>query len=517
MQNLILTGGKIFGGSGWAEPTWCNTLLIRHGLVESVGDYDEIKTKTDVYSEIKLDGAIVLPGLCDAHLHMAVGGQALHIPNLEGLDLDGVVSILSDYRDNSDLKNMNWISAFNWETWRCSLNASILEDIFPGQNVVVWAKDLHTCCGNLTALKNAGINRETETPASGIIDRDEEGNPTGVLREAAADLISEFSLHPTSSDIESSILTAQDYFISLGLTAVSEVLNEDSEAVYKKLDAEDRLMLEIDAWKRIDYWRENETPPKSGKRFQLNTIKVFLDGALGSHTAALSEPYIDEPDQSGVLFYTDKELFARLSPAVKAGWKVAIHAIGDRAVSQACRVLKRLPRVPAGPHRIEHLQILPENGIEELIECRALASIQPVHLADDQRWLPDRISEDSCRRTSVWRSVFDAGIPLALGTDWPVASVDPRLNLHAAINRAGFGESAVDCFVPGEGLPPYAAIRAATHGWAVAAGVSERRGSIAPGMSADLTVLSGVSEDLRNWSIAEVEMTVCRGEVVYKR
>ncbi|MDP8239270.1 MAG: amidohydrolase [Candidatus Hatepunaea meridiana] len=504
MQNILLTGGRIFAGLGWDVPSWYDSLLIKDGKIASIGSAAALNSINNSVDLIQLNGALVLPGLCDAHIHLMVGGQSLQILNLEGLDRKSVHQVLLNHAKTLDGSHSHWIKAFNWEPWRCDLDADFLDSIFPGRNVVVFAKDLHSCCCSSTLLSLAGITRELSDPPGWIIVRDVNGFPNGILREGAAEKIHSILPPPTTDEIKYAILKAQDYLLSLGLTAVSEVLDKVNEHIYRSLDDENKLKIDIDAWLRIENWEIGTPPPHDGKRFRLNTLKLFLDGSLGSRTAALNEPYLDDPDHSGVLFYTDEELYDIALPAVEAGWRLAIHSIGDRAVAQACKLFKRLPRVPTGPHRIEHAQVLPEDGVRMIVESGAVASVQPVHLIDDQRWLPPRIGAERCKRTSIWRSLFEAGVPLALGSDWPVASPDPLLNIHAAINRCGFNGEPSDDFELIESLPPYLAIRAATYGWAYATGLSDKRGSIAPGQSADLTIISGVSDDLHDWSKAKV-------------
>jgi len=517
MKSLILTGGKVFGGAGWAPPVWYDSILLEDGLIIAVGEADQVRSAGSAAGEVALDGSLVLPGLCDAHLHLSAGGRLLQTVDLEGLDCEGVRQALSVYANSPDCRNSKWIEAFNWEPWLCQLDADELDKLLPGRDVVVFARDLHSLCCNSAVLTKAGINVDTPDPPGGIIERCDDGSPDGIIREAAMASIREISPLPTTGDVEAAILKAQDYVLSLGLTAISDVVDEEIEAVYRDLDVRGKLEIDIDAWLRIDKWSVGSPPPDNGERFRINTLKIFLDGSLGSRTAALSEPYTDEPDRSGVLHYSDDRLLEELKPAVETGWRLAFHAIGDRAVAQACRVLRQLPPSSFGPHRIEHVQIMPEDGIRMMVESEAVASVQPVHLIDDQRWLSGRISRKLCRSTSVWRSLVEAGVPLALGSDWPVASPDPCLNIHAAVNRSCFGEKPNDCFDEREALTPHQAVRSASYGWALAAGVDAERGAIVPGQSADLTVLTGVSDDLADWSEAEVVMTVSRGKIVYSK
>ena len=517
-----LINGRVFGGCGFDTPEWAEAVLVEEGRVAAVGSLQVCKFAS---SQVNLSvcelphGTLLLPGLCDAHLHLASGGRALKTVNLGGLDVDGVQRVMREAARRSVREggSTGWMRGTNWEPARCKLDAAILDRVTTARPLFVGSRDGHSCCCNSAALKLAGISSSTPDLPGGIIGRSSDGNPNGWLYESAVELVRAVMPEADAAAWRSSILQAQQHLLSLGLTAVSEVLNPGTEAIYRELDRSGELVLEVDGWLRIEDWSDGEPPPPDGDRFRLRTIKLFLDGAFGSGTAALEQPYADAPDSNGMLLHSDGELVERLLPVVKAGWRLAMHAIGDRAVAQACRVLAQLPRAASGPHRIEHLQLLPEDGVQMLARSGAAASVQPVHLTQDQPWLSTRIGALRCRRSFIWRSLVDAGVALTLGSDWPVSSADPLQNLHVAVNRRGFGQEPLREFDPAEALPPCAAIRSATNGWAAAAGVAGRRGCIIPGQTADFTAVMGVSEELRDWSGARVVMTICRGRVVFQR
>jgi hypothetical protein len=395
------------------------------------------------------------------------------------------------------------------------LDARLLDEVSLDLPMVVFSRDLHSCCVNSRALKIAGIGATTEAPPNGIISRDAGGIPSGILRDHATDLVMRFIPQNDPSQGRRLLVEGQRYLASVGVTCVSDVLEADQTGIYHDLDRDGELDLFIDGWLRFEQWDGVSSPPPAGKHFQVNTLKLFLDGSFGSKTAALYQPFSEESDNTGLLFFTDVELLEKIAPAVGSGWRLALHAIGDRAVDQACRVLACLPRTGFGPHRIEHLQLLSETGVEHLVESGAIGSVQPVHYLDDSPWLATRIGRDRCQRAFIWRSLIEHGVPLALGTDWPVASPNPFLNLHATINRRGFTLPPHPDFDLSEALLPHLAIRAMTWGWAEAAGLKEKRGAIEAGFPADLTIVSGVSEDLADWSRARVDMTICSGKVVY--
>jgi hypothetical protein len=513
MKNLKLVGGRVYGGTGWNPPKWHNSVLIRDGIIDNVDSIDDSKISNEI---ISIDNALALPGLCDAHMHLVVGGLSLRIPDLEGLKLQRVIAALRNYIDSENAPKHGWVKAFNWQPWLCKLDAKTLDKVIPDRPLIVHNMDLHSCCCNSLALEKAGFGNDSQGFSPDIVECDENGKPTGILKEEAVQRFHDVIPSPSSVEIEEAILTAQDYLLSLGITAISEVLQPNSDIIYRRLNDNGKLKLDVDAWLRLEDWKPGMQPVDFGRRFRINTIKVFLDGSLGSRTAAMCEPYNDKPNHSGILNYNDDELLRLLTPVVNCGWRLAVHAIGDSAVKQFCRIAKKLPRLKDITNRIEHVQVLPVEGADIVAESSAVASIQPVHLIDDQRWLEVSIGAERCKRNAVWQSLFNAGIPLATGSDWPVASPDPRLNLHCAINRCGFEEKPLECCLISEALSPHIAIRAASYGWAVAAGLEKHRGAISAGQKADLTVISGISEDMKDWSDAKIEMTICDGEIVHR-
>lgn len=507
-HKLLFTNCFPFGNDS------CDAVYIEDGTIREIGDSSTLAAKYNTVQVTDLSGALLLPGLGDAHMHMAVGGKSLSVTNLAGLNLEQSLEKLQAANDESD---NGWIVAFNWNRSRYHLDLDKLDMVKTELPIVVHAVDLHSCCCNSIALKRAGIDSTTPNPENGKIIRDVRGNPNGNLMESASSMVSSLVPPPSSDQWRNHILEAQDYLLSLGLTSVSEVLQPELEELFWELDREGKLILNIDGWRRTEVWN-GAPPPPIGGRFKVRTLKLFLDGAFGSRTAALNEPYCDDPSESGLLFFDDDKLLKKLTPAVEAGWKLAIHALGDKAVSQACRVLEQLPRLTDnGCHRIEHAQFISEDGVNELINSNAVISIQPVHLPDDREWIPDRLGAERCKRTFVWNSIVEAGGRIVLGSDWPVASPDPLLNLHIAINRCGFGQERDSTFESREALSPTEAIRAMTEGWAVAAGIPQHYGTLKVGSIADLTAVSGFDRNLRDWSKAVVDMTVCRGRIVFSR
>ncbi|MFH0765639.1 MAG: amidohydrolase [Calditrichota bacterium] len=514
----ILVVGRIFGGSGWNPPHWAEAMVIQSGRIRAVGPLAELDAYPGINHRIDYKDALILPGLGDAHLHLAAGGRALGMVDLGGKRGEAIVRLLSERGRQSAADNAGWVEAFNWDSALADLDAQKLDSICADLPVLIHKRDLHGCCCNNLALRRAGITAATLDPESGRLGRDPQGLPNGLLFESAVGLVRDLVPEPSLENQRRFILRAQEYLMGLGLTAVSEVLETATEDIYRRLDESSEIKLFVDGWRRYENWDQESPPDTAGHNFRVNTLKLFLDGAFGSETAALEHPYLSNSANKGMLFWRDQELHEALLKGAAKGWNLALHALGDRAVRQAFRVVEPIAeQFPQTRFRFEHLQLIPENlFISEYFRERRLqsavttkvvtpgwnliASVQPVHLLDDQAWLPDRIGVERCSRAFIWKSWLDHGIPLAFGSDWPVASPDPRLNLHVAINRQNYAGTIHPAFASDENLAPSWAIRATSWGWAVAAGLTTVRGSITPGQRAAFTIVENGDQDLRDWS-----------------
>lgn len=512
LERLRLINGRVFGGENGPPEVFSN-ILIEGGRVVAIEDNPHWEIHDCQIVDLK--GDWVFPGMCDAHLHMAAGGQSLGITNLSGLDRSQIKKAISDRIGTSESNSADWFEAFNWdETPDSRLDAAFLESVVRNRPAIIHKRDLHGCCCNQTALKIAGINSASIDPADGSIGRNFDGTPNGMLYESAIGLLHRHKPAPDANARKRFILNAQDYLVRLGITAVSEVLDADNDEIYREFDATGKLLIDVDGWLRFEHW-DKASHPWEGDRYRVGTLKLFLDGSFGSRTAAMSSPFSNGLP-SGSLIYSDNDLTSILELGRRAGWRFAIHAIGDLAVEQACRVLRKIDAQEVYFARIEHFQQLPDDGIRLVKESRAIASIQPIHLLDDQNWLPDLIGKDRCRNSFIWKSLFENGVELAIGSDWPVASPDPKLGLHAAINRANFGMKPNYLFGLDEALLPWQALRAVSRGYAVASGRFRERGAITIGRNADLTIVSGLDETMNDWSNATTRMTITRGEIVWE-
>ena len=464
------------------------------GRVVAVGDLAACARALPGAPVRDLESAVVLPGLCDAHGHLAGLGQVRAQIDLRGTtSWDEVVE-----RVAKGAPEEGWVVGFGWDQTRWSPaefpRHEQLSAALPDRPVVLSRIDGHALVTNAAGLRLAGIDRNVADPEGGRIVRDEAGAPTGVLVDAAMDLIQRAIPPPTDGDRERLLLDALRACAEVGLTAVHDAgMDGASLAIAERLDAEGRLPLRVYAMVHgqedgaLERWLERG--PHRGDGLTVRAVKLYLDGALGSRGARFCEPYDDDPGNRGLELIPAARLRELLPRIDRAGFQIAMHAIGDAANAQALDALEACGIGRASRPRIEHAQVLRLADVPRLARIGAIASMQPTHCTADMAWLPARLGPTRLPGVSAWRTLADAGVPLAFGSDFPIESPDPRKGLYAAITRQDEAGMPPGGFFPGERLDPLAALAAFTEGAAFAAFEEASAGRIAIGMRADFTVL----------------------------
>ena len=432
---------------------------------------------------VELEGGCVIPGFRDGHLHLATG--ALQV--LARLDLRGARSedeVLHQVRAVAGRTPPGtWIRGFGWDHTAWSVprfpDRHALDRVAPEHPVFLARVDGHAAWLGSRALRDLGIDMGTPDPAGGRIERDAGGAPTGLLLETAMEQAAARIPPEAPAERERAVRAALAHTAAHGITAAEDVTEPWAIELYRRLRDARALTLRISAWLPL----EVEDPeaedlrrrhPARDRWLSVSTRKAYLDGTLGSRSAALLDPYADDPGSCGILRHDTGELLRRLAPAARAGWAVALHAIGDAAVRQAVRVLAA---IAPGRHRIEHLQLVAPGDAERIAAAGITASVQPVHLADDAPWVRARLGEDRIPRAYAFGSLVHAGVPLVFGSDWPIASLDPRRTLAAAVTRR-----------PAAGGAPIVPAECLTIEQAVAA--ASRESWVRAGMEADLVVVT---------------------------
>ncbi len=480
-------------------------LLIDHGRVRLCGAKDELSHLVGRLDEtLDLGGRTVLPGLTDAHLHLQYYSLGLQKVDCETSTLE---QCLRRVQERARASNPGaWVLGHGWNHnfWGLSgvegfPTAAQLDEAAPQNPVYLTAKSLHAAWANSAALRLAGIGPGTPDPKDGRILRDPSGHPTGILLESAMSLMNAGLPQATLEESVHAMEQAQPVLWSMGLTGVHDFDRRESFMALQELHAHGRLKLRVN--KNIPVESLDQAAAlglRTGfgdEMLWIGSVKAFMDGALGPHTAAMFQPYVGEPENRGILNMDAEELFEFGRRAAEVGLAMTVHAIGDRANHEVLDAFEHLRayetsrRLPARRHRIEHVQVLHPEDVPRLAALQVIASMQPIHAISDMS-VADRFWGDRSALAYAWRSQLQHGATLAFGSDAPVESPNPFLGLHAAITRRQpDGSPGPDGWYPEQKLTVMEALQAYTLGPAFAANADGRLGRLAPGYLADLILL----------------------------
>ncbi len=522
---------------------------VRDGRFRAVGSNDQILHRAGPDAEvIDLEGCCVLPGLTDAHFHFydwALGTGRLSLA--ESHSLSNLCQRLVQRADETP--SGRWILGRGWNEshWATPLRSGRLpsridlDDVAGNHPVIFWRSDMHLAVVNSAALREAGITSETPDPPQGVIDRDLSGQPTGVLRELAINLVSDVVPPPTEDETVEALRKGFTVLHRLGLTGIHDfrIMGGADGApafrAYQRLRASNALPLRL--WMQLP-GESLDDAIALGLRtgfgddyLRVGHVKLFADGSQGARTAWMLEPYQDT-GSCGMPLTPMEEIIEAVGRAHESGLSVAVHAIGDRANQELVTVFERVlgreqPSTaarPTAPHRIEHLQnIRPEDTVR-LGRCRlpgvggVVASVQPIHVTDDAVMIEQSVGERA-HYAYPFRDMLDAGLTLALGSDCPVADPNPLWGIHAAVARQRRDGNPPGGWFPDQRITVAEAVWGFTMGPALATGREAGLGSIKPGKLADLVVLDRDIFAIDPVEIAgtHVVMTVFDGRVAYRR
>lgn len=493
-MDIFLTNGRIY--TLIDDQPVVNSLLIRDGIIQEtfIQPVSIDPRSTHVFD---LQGAAVLPGLTDAHIHLELFAQALNKVNCETKSLENCLSRIREKA--AVVESGTWILGHGWNqnNWPAGFpTARQLDEITGEHPIYLTAKSLHAAWVNQAALDLCGIDQHTPDPAGGEIQRDLAGMPTGILFESAMNLVADQIPEPTVLETAQAILQAQRLLWSFGITGVHDFDRSRCFAALQILNQRNELKLRVTKSLPVEFL---EDAVRLGLRsgfgnewLRIGSIKAFADGALGPQTAAMIKAYQGSPENTGILMLDQEALIDIASRAVLNGLSMAVHAIGDRANHEVLAAFKQIRRLekqadlPAYRHRIEHVQLLHPNDLSRLAALGIIASMQPIHAISDMH-MADRYWGERSRYAYGWRSQLSAGARLAFGSDAPVDSPNPFWGLHAALTRKQLDSE--NSWYPEQTIPLRAALEAYTIGPAFAAGLETRQGRLAAGYYADLIVL----------------------------
>ncbi|HEV3143904.1 MAG TPA: amidohydrolase [Gemmataceae bacterium] len=538
--DLLLVNGKIWTGDS-TKPE-ANVIAVNQGRILFVKTnaemelYQDDLKKLTIRRTVDLGGRRVVPGFYDAHVHFLSSGQLL-----------GQV-MLKDAKDEEEfgrrlreqdkkLPRGRWMQGGDWDHDR-ALNgklptAKFIDQFVADRPVFLPRYDGHMAIANTKALQLAGINDKTPEPAGGVIYKDENGKPTGLLRDNAMVLVYRLIPPPDDIEIAEAVQAAMAEARRVGVTSVQDLDGSDAVTrrklfqLYQRLAREEKLTLRIDFRWPLAQWKDVANlgvEANFGNDYvRIGGVKGFVDGSLGSSTAKFFEPFVNEPNSTGVWVTPRSKLLEYILAADKAGLSVAVHAIGDQANAELLDIFAEVAQ-KNGPRdrrfRIEHAQHLRPQEFKRFKELNVIASMQPYHAIDDGRWAEGRIGAKRCATSYAFRSLLDAGATLAFGSDWSVAPLSPILGVDAAVNRRTLDGKHPEGWFPEQKITVEESLRAYTYGSACAGFQEHERGTLEPGKFADIVVLSrDILDHAERDNIAktEVMMTIVGGKIVHEK
>jgi predicted amidohydrolase YtcJ len=529
--DLVLVSARIWT----ADPVRpeATALAARGGRIVLVGDDAEVRRlagpKTVV---VDGKGRRVVPGFIDCHTHMSMGGFNLLAVDLrhtkDPADFTARLAAFAKTRPAG-----RWLTDGAWDhqVWANPIlpTREIVDPATGDRPTCLSRTDGHMMVCNSRALALAKVTRATPDPPGGVIVRDGSGEPTGLLKDAAMDLVLGVRPARTIGEVEEALETAVRHAAENGVASVQDLQGNalDFDA-WERLRRARKLTVRVNyrpSLSRCEEARDLRKSTKNDEWLRVGGVKGFMDGSLGSGTALFFQPYSDDPTTSGV--YAAEaiplgKLEARVAAADAAGLQVEVHAIGDRANSEILDVFERVSK-KNGPRdrrfRIEHAQHLRPSDVPRFARLGVVASMQPYHAIDDGRWAEKRIGVERCRTTYAFRSLEKAGATLVFGSDWDVAPLSPLAGIDAAVNRRTLDGRHPEGWIPEQKIPVADALRAYTSSAAWAAFEENEKGTLTEGKVADFVVLSldPLTAPKGRLGEVKVETTVVGGKVVYSR
>ncbi len=523
-KGLILQNGRVYTLN--PEQPVAEAIVLRGPRVAHVGTTAEMRVWSGHggWEVVDLQGRTAIPALTDSHVHLS--GYAIARTRLDLFGVSSLEQVLEQVAHWAGrTPRGRWIVGRGWNHYLWGGRWPTRQDldaVAPEHKVVLERVDGHTVWANTAALEAVGVDAETHAPAGGEIVLDEEGRPSGILKERAATLVLEQVGKPDAQERQRLLVEALAELHTMGITGVHAPEEAEAFSDYQALWAHGRLRLRL-----LTHLPQNRLEEaialgiRSGfgnEWLRVGALKIFADGSLGSRTASLLQGYEDDPAYRGLPTLSVRELNDLVLRAARADLAVAIHAIGDRAVRLSLDAIERAQReaTPPLPHRIEHAQLLHPQDIPRFHALGVVASMQPIHCPSDMP-VARRFWGDRCRYAYAWKSLLDQGAVLAFGSDTPVEPINPWYGIHAALTRQRADGSPEGGWYPEERLTIEQAVWAYTVGPAYAAGETAIKGTLQEDRVADLIVLD---RDIFRVSPEEVRetkvlMTILGGEVVY--
>ncbi len=528
------------GAANHPAAKFAEAVAIANWRILAVGSDAEIKSYIGANSKvIDLKGRLAVPGLIDSHAHFISGGfQLLSVDLKDARSEEEFTRRIADKAKT--LAPGRWLQGGDWDeqAWTPARlpTRQMIDAVTENHPVFLSRYDGHAVLVNSLALELAGVTRDTPDPVGGVIVRDGAGEPTGIFKDVAQSLIARVIPPPSEAEMMEALHAALAEAARVGLTSVHSITVDTNSwngsftreiQLLRRAELEGLLTCRMYEIIPITHWeklRDAGLTRDMGDDFiKLGSVKAFADGSLGSATAWMFEPFSDDPANRGIplpLMNPPSRMETLASGADAAQLQICTHAIGDRAIAEILDLYARLGGSNPAAHRfrIEHAQHMRPQDFARFGGMGIVASMQPYHAIDDGRWAEKRLGHERARWSYAWRSMLDAGAPLAFGSDWPVAPLSPILGIYAAVTRATLDGKHPEGWFPEQRLTVEEALRAYTMGSAYAAFEENDKGSITPGKLGDVVVLSDDLFTIPPARIkdAHVVMTIVGGKIVYQ-
>ena len=523
--SLVIIDTRVWTGD--SDKPWAEAVAVDGDLIIAVGSTDEISAYVGAQTQIlSADGSMLTPGFIDTHVHFIDGGAALASVQLRDANSqEEFTRRIAAFADT--VEPGEWILGGTWdhENWGGELpRRDWIDAVTPDNPVWVFRLDGHMALANSLALKAGGVDADTPDIAGGEVLRYDDGRPAGVLKDNAMSPVSAAVPRPSNELLDRRVMAAMKYVASNGVTTVHDMADWNSLTAYRRAQVRGELITRIYSVVPLSDWgrlRDELATNGGGDAWlKIGALKGFMDGSLGSHTAAFLEPFTDAPEELGFLINELDDMRAWVTGADNAGLQVNVHAIGDSAIRDLLDIYLDVAAANGARDRrfrIEHAQHIHPDDIERFAIQDIIASMQPYHAIDDGRWADRVIGTERSKTTYAFRSLIDAGARVTFGSDWYVAPATPIEGIYAAVTRRTIDGANPAGWVPEQKITVEEALRAYTSDAAYASFEEDIKGTIKVGMLADLVLLDRDLTAIAPETIPETQVlaTIVGGKIVY--
>lgn len=523
------------------EMPFTDGVVVSDGKIIFVGSSeDALRYKEEPYEIIDLKGRLMVPGFIDSHMHLLNLGITMRNIDLKSAkSIEHLKALISEFIKKSDIEPGQWVLGRGWNQDHFDVKAFPtrydLDDISEEYPIVITRACGHAVVANSKAMELCGIDRHTKQVEGGSIDLDHDGEPNGIFRENAIDMIKDRMPKDDIKSIKAAIMAAQEKALSYGLTSVqSDDLEsaagagyEDVIEAYSQLVSEGRMKIRLYEQcllptmdKLMSFFDKGYYSHWGNEKFKLGPLKILTDGSLGARTAYLTKEYSDSPGNYGIATYTQDELDKLVFYAHERNMSTAIHCIGDKAMYMAFESIEKAKKkFPENNvrHSIVHCQITDEKLLDRFRELDVIAHVQPIFLDYDLHIVEDRVGSERAKWTYNWKTLIDKGVHVAFGSDCPVEPCNVMHGIYAAVTRKDLSGYPDGGWLPEQKISVKEALYGFTLGAAYASFEESIKGSIKEGKLADFTVLNEDIFEIEADKLKEVEVaaTIVNGEIMW--